>query len=139
MTVFLLSLGGAPPTVVTRCASSTSIPSSTWRNPPEGCGAIGTVPEEPQVNQAALMAAEGAASEAVADLVAEEGSDAVDSTAAYMAALGAAREAAACSVLAPASQHMPYRKMPTATAGRIANTAKKATAKACAAPSTTLP
>jgi hypothetical protein len=62
--------------------------------PPEGCGAVGTVPEEPQVNQAALMAAEGAASEAVADIVAEEGPDAVDSTAAYMAALGAAREAA---------------------------------------------
>jgi hypothetical protein len=62
--------------------------------PPEGCGAVGTVPEEPQVNRAALMAAEGAASEAVADIIAEEGSDAVDSTAAYMAALGAAREAA---------------------------------------------
>jgi hypothetical protein len=63
--------------------------------PPEGCGAVGTtVPEEPHVNRAALMAAEGAASEAVADIIAEEGSDAVDSTAAYMAALGAAREAA---------------------------------------------
>ena len=62
--------------------------------PPEGCGAVGTVPEEPWVDQAALMAAEGAASEAVADIVAEEGPDAVDSTAAYLAALGAAREAA---------------------------------------------
>jgi hypothetical protein len=62
--------------------------------PPEGCGAIGTAPGEPQVNQAALMAAEDAASEAVADLVAEEGLDAVDSAAAYMTALGAAREAA---------------------------------------------
>jgi hypothetical protein len=60
----------------------------------EGCGAIDTVPEEPQVNQAALMAAEDAASEAVADLVAEGGPDAVDSAAAYMTALGAAREAA---------------------------------------------
>jgi hypothetical protein len=62
--------------------------------PPEGCGAVGTVAEEPQVNQAALMAAEEAASEAVADIVAEESSDVVDSTAAYIAALGAAREAA---------------------------------------------
>jgi hypothetical protein len=62
--------------------------------PPEGCGAVGTVPEEQRVDQAALMAAEGAASEAVADIVAEEGPDAVDSTAAYLAALGAAREAA---------------------------------------------
>jgi hypothetical protein len=59
--------------------------------PPEGCGAVGTVPEEQRVDQAALMAAEGAASEAVADIVAEEGPDAVDSTAAYLAALGAAR------------------------------------------------
>ena len=58
--------------------------------PPEGCEAVGTVPEEPQVNQAALMAAEGAASEAVADIVAEEGPDAVDSTTAYIVALGAA-------------------------------------------------
>jgi hypothetical protein len=62
--------------------------------PVDGCGAIGTAPEEPQVNQAALMAAEDAASEAVADLVAEEGPDAVDSAAAHMMALGAAREAA---------------------------------------------
>ena len=62
--------------------------------PVDGCGAIGTAPEEPQVNQAALMAAEDAASEAVADLVAEKGPDAVDSAAAYMTALGAAREAA---------------------------------------------
>ena len=62
--------------------------------PVDGCGAIGTVPEEPQVNQAALMAAEDAASEAVADLVAEKGPDALDSAAAYMTALGAAREAA---------------------------------------------
>jgi hypothetical protein len=62
--------------------------------PVDGCGAIGTAPEEPQVNQAALMAAEDAASEAVADLVAEKGPDALDSAAAYMMALGAAREAA---------------------------------------------
>jgi hypothetical protein len=62
--------------------------------PVDGCGTIGTAPEEPQVNQAALMAAEDAASEAVADLVAEKGPDAVDSAAAYMMALGAAREAA---------------------------------------------
>jgi hypothetical protein len=40
------------------------------------------------------MAAEEAASEAVADLVAEEGPGAVDSAAAYIAGLGAAREAA---------------------------------------------
>ena len=62
--------------------------------PPEGCEAVGTVLEEPQANQAALLAAEGAASEAVTDIVAEEGPDAVDSTTAYIAALGAAREAA---------------------------------------------
>lgn len=47
------------------------------------------------MDQAALMAAEGAASEAVADIVAEERPDAVDSTAASLAALGAAREAGA--------------------------------------------
>jgi hypothetical protein len=61
--------------------------------PPEGCEAVDTMPEEPQVNQAALMAAEEAASEAVADVLAED-PGAVDSTAAYIAALGAAREAA---------------------------------------------
>ena len=61
--------------------------------PLEGCEVIDTVPEEPQVNQAALMAAEEAASEAVADVVAEE-PGVVDGTAAYIAALGAAREAA---------------------------------------------
>lgn len=60
--------------------------------PLEGCEVI-DVPEEPQVNQAALMAAEEAASEAVADVVAEE-PGVVDGTAAYIAALGAAREAA---------------------------------------------
>jgi hypothetical protein len=60
----------------------------------ENCGAVGTVPEEPQVNQIALMAAGEAASEAVADVVAEEGPEVVDSTAAYIAALRAAREAA---------------------------------------------
>lgn len=62
--------------------------------PGESCEISGTVPVEPQVNQAALMAAEEAAAEAVADAVAEEGPGAVDSAAAYLAALGAAREAA---------------------------------------------
>jgi hypothetical protein len=59
----------------------------------ENCEVVGVVPE-PEVNQAALMAAEEAAADAVADTVAEEGSGVVDDAAAYIAALGAAREAA---------------------------------------------
>src|SRR5215210_13892 len=46
-----------------------------------GCEIVGAVPDQ-ELAQAAFMAAEEAAADAVADIAAEEGSDVVDSTAA---------------------------------------------------------